>query len=132
MHHGRHKELVFLPTNYFRVPFLATNLWKGTLDAMLEPILSVVNISQHSVCIGDKKESNYTNNSVHVTHLYIPQTILDSYKNFLERAFLKELLCQRVVRRRFSVSYYYMKTFLDTGQNKNVKGGGVEEVVGFC
>lgn len=108
--------------NYFGVPFLATNLWKGTLDVMLELILSVVNISQHPACIGDKKESNYTNNSVHVTYLCIPQAILDSYKNFLERAFLKELWCQRVVRGRFSVSYYYMKTFPDTGQNKSVEG----------
>lgn len=71
VHHARHKELA-LVANYFRAPFLATNLWEGTLDAMLELILSVVNISQHLACIGDKKESNYTNNSVRVTHLRIP------------------------------------------------------------
>lgn len=41
------------------------------LGAILELILSIVNSSHHSGCIGDRKENNYTDNSVRVyTPLY--------------------------------------------------------------
>lgn len=73
VHHSRHKELVIVAI-YFRAPFLATNLCEGTLDAMLELILSIVNISQHLACIGEKKESNHTNNCLCYTSSYPPGT----------------------------------------------------------